>query len=90
MQMVRNFKSAKIQLTLTNSEHPKGVKHPFNNIIEDVTNEQVAQFSAAIEMLTAEKCLDTDIIVTSQVALNRQLISRRKLTYAYIKLNFQG
>lgn len=64
MQMVRNFKSAKIQLTLTNSEHP------FNNIIEDVTNEQVAQFSAAIEMLTAEKCLDTDIIVTSQVALN--------------------
>ena len=70
MQMVRNFKSAKIQLTLTNSEHPKGVKHPFNNIIEEVTNEQVAQFSAAIEMLTAEKCLDTDIIVTSQVALN--------------------
>ena len=70
MQMVRNFKSAKIQLTLPNSEHPKGVKHPFNNIIEEVTNEQVAQFSAAIEMLTAEKCLDTDIIVTSQVALN--------------------
>ncbi len=69
MQMVRNFKSAKIQLTLTNSEHPKGVKHPFNNIIEDVTNEQVAQF-AAIEILTAEKCLDTDIIVTSQVAMN--------------------
>lgn len=30
----------------------------------------IAQFSAAIEMLTAEKCLDTDIIVTSQVAMN--------------------
>lgn len=25
MQMVRNFKSAKIQLTLTNSEHPRAL-----------------------------------------------------------------
>ncbi|MBB1079787.1 hypothetical protein H5S09_07340 [Limosilactobacillus sp. STM2_1] len=71
MQMVRNFKSAKIQLTLTNSDHPKGVKHPFNNATENITNEQVARFSTAIEMLTAEKCLDVDIIVTDQVALNK-------------------
>lgn len=71
MQMVRNFKSAKIQLTLTNSDHPKGVKHPFNNVSESVTNDQVARFSAAIKMLTAEKCLDADIIVTNQVSMNK-------------------
>lgn len=33
MQIVRNFKSAKIQLTLTNSEHPKGVKIPLTTLL---------------------------------------------------------
>ncbi|WP_302117523.1 hypothetical protein [uncultured Limosilactobacillus sp.] len=71
MQMVRNFKSAKIQLTITNNDHPKGVKHPFNNVSDGVTNDQVARFSSAIEMLTAEKCLGADIIVTNQVTMNK-------------------
>lgn len=71
MSMTRNFKSAKLQLTLTNPDHPKGVKHFFNNVRDEISDEEVTRFNTAIEMLTAEKAIDTDIIITSQIVASK-------------------
>lgn len=70
MQMVRKFKSAKVQVTLVSDAHPKGIKHLFNNVINGASNEQVADFGTAIEMLTTEKYAGAEIIVTEQLTID--------------------
>lgn len=69
MQMVHKFKSAKVQLTLVSDDHPKGIKHLFNNIVSKPDDTQVASLSSAIEMLTTEKCTNADLIVTDQLTI---------------------
>jgi DNA gyrase/topoisomerase IV subunit B len=70
MSMVRNFKSAKVQLTLIGDKHPKGVTHLFNNVIERVTDEQLTSLTQAIEILTSEKCNGANVIATDHVAID--------------------
>lgn len=70
MQMVRKFKSAKVQVTLVSDAHPKGTKHLFNNVANKATDEQIADFGTAIEMLTTEKYAGADIIITDQLTID--------------------
>lgn len=69
MSMVRNFKSAKVQLTLIGDKHPKGVTHLFNNVTEQTNDEQLTSLTQAIEILTSEKCNGANIIVTDHVTM---------------------
>ena len=69
MQMVRKFKSAKVQLTLVSDAHPKGIKHLFNNVIDKADDHQVASLSTAIEMLTTEKCTNAAVITTDELTM---------------------
>ena len=67
MSMERQFKSAKVQLTLVGDKHPKGVKRLFNNAAANLTSDQLTLVSSAIESLTAEKCIATNIITTEEL-----------------------
>lgn len=70
MSMERQFKSAKVQLTLTGDKHPKGVKRLFNNASRGVSGEQMNLLTRAIESLTTEKCTAASIITTEQLITN--------------------
>ncbi|WP_267201551.1 hypothetical protein [Limosilactobacillus kribbianus] len=70
MSMVRKFKSAKVQLTLVGEQHPKGVAHLFNNVREEVNEDQLAKLTQAIESLTGEKCSGANVIITDHVAIS--------------------
>lgn len=65
--MVRKFKSAKVQLTLTGDQHPKGVSHLFNNLAENAGEDKVVAFTKAIELLTTEECTAINTIVTDRL-----------------------
>lgn len=67
MSMVRKFKSAKVQLTLVGDQHPKGVNRLFNNVPEQVNNDQVLTFASALEILTSEKCTGANLITTDHL-----------------------
>lgn len=67
MSMVRKFKTAKIQLTMTGDKHPKGVKRTLNNVAEQVSEEQVALLGSAMEILTSEKFTSADLINTQSI-----------------------
>lgn len=67
MSMVRKFKSAKVQITLVSDAHPKGTKHLFNNVASKAADKQIADFGAAIALLTTEKYAGADIIVTDHL-----------------------
>ena len=67
MSMERQFKSAKVQLTLVGDKHPKGVQRLFNNAAANLTSDQLTLVSSAIESLTAEKCTATNIITTEEL-----------------------
>ncbi|MGM9883574.1 MAG: hypothetical protein ACI31K_05355 [Limosilactobacillus reuteri] len=68
MSMERQFKSAKLQLTLIGDQHPKGAKHLLNNITNGLTGDQLSLITTAIESLTAEKCTGSNIITTEEFA----------------------
>lgn len=69
MNTVRQFNSAKVQLTMVGDRHPKGVNRLFNNAAEHFTDEQAVTFSTAIEALTSEKCTGINIITSAQLSL---------------------
>ncbi|HJA21597.1 hypothetical protein [Limosilactobacillus panis] len=66
MSMERQFKSAKLQLTLVGDKHPKGAKHLLNNVANGLTSEQLDLITTAMESLTTEKCTDSNIITTEE------------------------
>lgn len=66
MSNERQFKSAKLQVSLTGDNHPKGASHILNNAKQDLTAAQVASVTAALEALTGEKCTGASIITTEQ------------------------
>lgn len=68
MSMERQFKSAKIQLTLVSDNHPKGVKHLLNNAAKGIDHNQLAMVTTAFENLTGEKCTAANIITTEDFA----------------------
>lgn len=70
MSMERQFKSAKVQLTMVGDQHPKGVNHLFNNVGQQVTSEQLTSLTQAVALLTNEKCVGVNVIVTDHVALD--------------------
>ncbi|MBA2914612.1 hypothetical protein [Limosilactobacillus frumenti] len=67
MNMVRQFKSGKIQLTMVSEAHPKGIKRTFNNVIADVEEEQITTLGHAIEALSGEQFSGANIINNDQV-----------------------
>ena len=69
MSMSRKFKAAKIQLTLVGEKHPKGVKHILNNVTENISEEQFALLSSAMETLTTEKVTAAEVISTQSISL---------------------
>lgn len=70
MSMVRQFKSAKLQVTMVGDQHPKGVNHLFNNVSQQLSNDQINSLTEAVALLTSEKCVGVNIIVTDHVALD--------------------
>ena len=66
MSMERQFKSAKLQLTLVGDKHPKGAKLLLNNVANGLTSEQLDLITTAMESLTTEKCTDSNIITTEE------------------------
>ena len=69
MSMERQFKAAKIQVTMVGDQHPKGVNHLFNNAGKQVSNEQLASLAQAVALLTNEKCIGVNVIVTDHLPL---------------------
>lgn len=69
MSNERQFKSAKLQVTLAGDNHPKGAAHVLNNIKQDLSANQVASITAALETLTGEKCMGANIVTTEQFAI---------------------
>lgn len=69
MSNERQFKSAKLQVTLAGAKHPKGASHILNNAKQDLTATQVASITAALETLTGEKCTGANIVTTEQFAI---------------------
>lgn len=69
MSNERQFKSAKLQVTLTGDKHPKGASHILNNVKQDLTAAQVASVTAALESLTDEQCTGANIVTTEQFAI---------------------
>ncbi|MEY8441580.1 hypothetical protein AALA17_02825 [Lactobacillaceae bacterium 24-114] len=69
MSMVRKFKAAKLQLTMVGDNHPKGVKHLFNNVSEQVGEEQINLFRSSMESLTKEKVTNIDLIDTQAITI---------------------
>ena len=43
MSMERQFKSAKVQVTMVGDQHPKGVSHLFNNVRQQFTDDQLTR-----------------------------------------------
>lgn len=70
MSMERQFKSAKLQITMVGDQHPKGVNHLFNNVSQQLSNDQITSLTEAVALLTNEKCVGVNIIVTDHVALD--------------------
>ncbi len=70
MSMERQFKSAKLQVTMVGDQHPKGVNHLFNNVSQQLSNDQITSLTEAVALLTNEKCVGVNIIVTDHVALD--------------------
>lgn len=71
MSNERQFKSAKLQVTLAGAKHPKGASHILNNAKQDLTATQVASITAALETLTGEKCTGANIVTTEQFAITQ-------------------
>lgn len=69
MSNERQFKSAKLQVTLAGAKHPKGAAHVLNNIKQDLSANQVASVTAALESLTGEQCTGANIVTTEQFAI---------------------
>ena len=69
MSNERQFKSAKLQVTLAGAKHPKGATHILNNVKQGLTAAQVASVTAALESLTGEQCTDANIVTTEQFAI---------------------
>lgn len=55
MSMERQFKSAKLQVTMVGDQHPKGVNHLFNNVSQQLSNDQITSLTKAVAMLTSKK-----------------------------------
>ena len=70
MSMERQFKSAKLQVTMVGDQHPKGVNHLFNNVSQQLSNDQINSLTEAVALLTSEKFVGVNIIVTDHVALD--------------------
>lgn len=70
MSMERQFKSAKLQVTMVGDQHPKGVNHLFNNVSQQFSNDQITSLTEAVTLLTNEKCVGVNNIVTDHVALD--------------------
>ena len=69
MSNERQFKSAKLQVTLAGAKHPKGAIHILNNVKQDLTAAQVASVTTALESLTGEPCTGANIVTTDQFAI---------------------
>lgn len=69
MSNERQFKSAKLQVTLAGAKHPKGATHILNNVKQNLTAAQVASVTAALESLTGEQCTGANIVTTEQFAI---------------------
>ena len=69
MSMERQFKSAKLQVTMVGDQHPKGVNHLFNNVTQQFSNDQLTSLTEAVALLTNEKCVGVNVTVTDHVAL---------------------
>lgn len=70
MSMERQFKSAKVQVTMVGDQHPKGVNHRFNNVSQQFSNDQLTSLTQAVALLTNEKCVGVNVIVTDHVTLD--------------------
>lgn len=70
MSMERQFKSAKVQVTMVGDQHPKGVNHLFNNVSQQFTNDQLTSLTQAVALLTNEKCVGVNVIVTDHVTID--------------------
>lgn len=70
MSMERQFKSAKVQVTMVGDQHPKGVNHLFNNASQQFSNDQLTSLTQAVALLTNEKCVGVNVIVTDHVTLD--------------------
>ncbi|MGM9908184.1 hypothetical protein [Limosilactobacillus sp.] len=69
MSMERQFKSAKLQVTMVGDQHPKGVTHLFNNVSQQFENEQLTSLTEAVALLTSEECVGVNVITTDHIAL---------------------
>lgn len=67
MNMVRQFKSGKIQLTMVSEAHPKGIKRSFNNVIAELEEDQITALGHAIETLSGEQFSGANVINNDQV-----------------------
>lgn len=70
MSMERQFKSAKVQVTMVGDQHPKEVNHLFNNVSQQFSNDQLTSLTQAVALLTNEKCVGVNVIVTDHVTLD--------------------
>lgn len=70
MSMERQFKAAKVQVTMVGDQHPKGVNHLFNNVSQQFSNDQLISLTQAVTLLTNEKCVGANVIVTDHVTLD--------------------
>ncbi|HJA27542.1 MAG TPA: hypothetical protein H9720_04330 [Candidatus Limosilactobacillus intestinigallinarum] len=70
MSMERQFKSAKVQVTMVGDQHPKGVSHLFNNVRQQFTDDQLTSLTQAVALLTNEKCIGVNVIVTDHVTVD--------------------
>lgn len=65
--MTRHFKSAKLQLKMVDPTHPKGINRTFNNVIENVTDDQINSLGNSIANLANAKYAGANVINTSSI-----------------------
>lgn len=65
--MTRQFKTAKLQLKMVDEAHPKGINRLFNNVIEDISDEQIKTLGTIIGGLSGATYSGANVINTSSV-----------------------
>lgn len=65
--MEHHFKSAKVQFKMVSDTYPDGIIHSYNDLIDNVTDEQLTGCLKALGELSTEKMLYAHIVTTNEL-----------------------
>lgn len=69
--MLKEFKSNKLQMKVTNANSPKAFHRLFNNVCESPSDEQVTAVVTVLESLTGDNIQSINLSTSQQLTLNK-------------------